>query len=122
MKQIVVNQTVKIPEGVTATAKSRKVCIRGPRGVLRRSFRHLSIDINVVDPQTIKVEKWFGSKKEIAAVRTICSHIENMVKGVTAVSMFIINNYKSMVSNFDILLGMYNMCVCVLEKRHGACI
>jgi len=29
------------------------------------------------------VEKWFGTKKEIAAVRTVCSHIENMIKGVT---------------------------------------
>jgi len=83
MKQIVVNQTVKVPEGVSVTAKSRKVCVRGPRGVLRRSFRHLSIDITVENPETIKVEKWFGSKKEIAAVRTVCSHIENLIKGVT---------------------------------------
>jgi large subunit ribosomal protein L9e len=37
----------------------------------------------VPEPQTVKVEKWFGSKKEIAAVRTVCSHIENMIKGVT---------------------------------------
>jgi len=83
MKQIVVNQTVKVPEGVKITAKSRRVCVSGPRGVLRRSFRHLSIDITVLDKSTVKVEKWFGKKKEIAAVRTICSHIENMIKGVT---------------------------------------
>ncbi|CAG7819810.1 unnamed protein product [Allacma fusca] len=37
----------------------------------------------IVVNQTVKVEKWFGSKKEIAAVRTVCSHIENMIKGVT---------------------------------------
>merc|ERR1712107_108032 len=29
-----------------------------------------------------KVEKWFGKKKELAAVRTVCSHIENLFKGV----------------------------------------
>ncbi|ODM94432.1 60S ribosomal protein L9, partial [Orchesella cincta] len=83
MKQIVVNQSVKVPEGVSVTSKSRRVIVRGPRGVLRRAFRHMAIDINVVDPRTVKVEKWFGSKKEIAAVRTVCSHIENMIKGVT---------------------------------------
>jgi hypothetical protein len=86
MKQIVVNQTVKVPEGVSVTAKSRRVIVRGPRGVLRRSFRHLAIDISIVEKNTVKVEKWFGSKKEIAAVRTVCSHIENLIKGVTKVS------------------------------------
>merc|ERR1712083_653635 len=35
------------------------------------------------DKKTIKVEKWFGKKKQIAAVRTVCSHIKNMFKGVT---------------------------------------
>ena len=38
-----------------------------------------------VDKDTIKVEKWFGKSKQIAAVRTVCSHIENMFKGVTKV-------------------------------------
>lgn len=28
------------------------------------------------------MEKWFGTKKEVAAVRTICSHVKNMIKGV----------------------------------------
>jgi len=30
-----------------------------------------------------QVEKWFGLRKELAAVRTVCSHIENLIKGVT---------------------------------------
>jgi large subunit ribosomal protein L9e len=30
-----------------------------------------------------QVEKWFGSKKELAAVRSVCSHIANMQIGVT---------------------------------------
>lgn len=33
----------------------------------------------------VVVEKWFGTNKENAVVRTICSHINNMVKGVTKV-------------------------------------
>ncbi|KAF7988308.1 hypothetical protein HCN44_000881 [Aphidius gifuensis] len=83
MKQIVCEQTVKVPEGLTVTVKSRLVTVKGPRGVLKRSFKHLALDIKMVGPRTLKVQKWFGTKKELAAVRTVCSHIENMLKGVT---------------------------------------
>ena len=43
----------------------------------------LSYNFQMVNPKVLKVEKWFGTKKELAAVRTVCSHIENMLKGVT---------------------------------------
>lgn len=43
-----------------------------------------------VDKDTIKVEKWFGKSKEIAAVRTVCSHIENLFKGVMKVNYALI--------------------------------
>lgn len=42
----------------------------------------------MINPRTLKVEKWFGKKKELAAVRTVCSHIENMLKGVTKGYMY----------------------------------
>ncbi|KAM3964077.1 ribosomal protein L9 [Aphomia sociella] len=83
MKQIVANQKVKIPDGLTVHVKSRLVTVKGPRGVLKRNFKHLAVDIRMVNPRLLKVEKWFGSKKELAAVRTVCSHVENMIKGVT---------------------------------------
>eukprot|EP00351_Strombidinopsis_sp_SopsisLIS2011_P006117 CAMPEP_0116882364 /NCGR_PEP_ID=MMETSP0463-20121206/14576_1 /TAXON_ID=181622 /ORGANISM="Strombidinopsis sp, Strain SopsisLIS2011" /LENGTH=135 /DNA_ID=CAMNT_0004535435 /DNA_START=66 /DNA_END=470 /DNA_ORIENTATION=+ len=31
----------------------------------------------------IKVDIWFGTREAIASIRTICSHIENMITGVT---------------------------------------
>merc|ERR1711930_1158 len=68
--------------GVEATIKARAVTVKGARGSLTKAFKHLSVDIYKVDKDTIKVEKWFGKKKELAAVRTVCSHIENMFKGV----------------------------------------
>ena len=40
-------QTVKIPEGVTVTAKNRIVVVKGERGKLSRNFRHLQMDIYV---------------------------------------------------------------------------
>merc|ERR1712096_533019 len=63
--------------------KSRAVTIKGPRGSLTKEFKHLAVDIYMTDAKTIKVEKWFGKKKQLAAVRTVCSHITNMFKGVT---------------------------------------
>ena len=83
VKVINTNQQVKIPEGVDASVESGVVTVRGPRGSLGKSFRHLAVDIVMVDKQTIEVEKRFGKKKELAAVRTVCSHIKNLCKGVT---------------------------------------
>lgn len=83
MKQLVINQRVKIPKGITVSTKSRVITVKGPRGVLRRSFKHLALDLRMINRRTLKVEKWFGTKKELAAVRTVCSHVENMLKGVT---------------------------------------
>lgn len=81
MRTINTNQSVKIPKGVSAKVDARIVTIRGPRGKLTRDFRHLAMDVRMVNRKKVLVEKWFGSKKEIAAVRTVCSHIENMIKG-----------------------------------------
>merc|ERR1712165_171745 len=82
MKTIHTSQTIEIPPQVEVKIKSRGVEVKGPRGVLRRQFRHLAVDIRKNSANTILVEKWFGIKKQLAAVRTVCSHIENMFKGV----------------------------------------
>merc|ERR1712045_366999 len=59
------------------------VTVKGARGTLTKEFKHLAVDIYMTDAKTIKVEKWFGKKKQIAVVRTVCSHIKNMFKGLT---------------------------------------
>ncbi|XKL63646.1 hypothetical protein PGB90_006010 [Kerria lacca] len=82
MRTIVANQTVKIPDDVEVTVKKRIVTVVGKRGKLERSFRHLAVDIYLESKKVLKVEKWFGTKKELAAVRTVCTHVENMIKGV----------------------------------------
>merc|ERR1711872_313928 len=73
--------------GIHVSVKNRIVQIRGPRGTLKRSFRDMQIDMTSRKKATgdteIKVDKWFGTRKEVAAVRTVCSHISNMVTGVT---------------------------------------
>jgi len=83
MKEINTFELVTVPEGLDATVKARAVTIKGSRGSLTKSFKHLAVDIYMTDKNTIKVEKWFGKKKQLAAVRTVVSHINNMFKGVT---------------------------------------
>merc|ERR1711994_902137 len=84
-KELNTFQLVKVPEGVEASVKSRTVTVKGARGTLTKAFKHLAVDIYMVDKETIKVEKWFGKKKQLASVRTVCSHIENLFKGVMKV-------------------------------------
>jgi len=74
---------VKIPDGVTVEVKSRVVKVTGPRGSLTKSFRHMSVDLCMPNEKTVKVEKWFAQSKELSVIKTTCSHIQNMIDGVT---------------------------------------
>ncbi len=67
---------------VSVEVKSREVTVKGPKGTLSRSFKHLSVDIQKVEGG-LKVDLWFGTRQNVATIRTVCSHIENMITGVT---------------------------------------
>jgi large subunit ribosomal protein L9e len=67
---------------VQVFVKARVVTVKGPRGVLKRSFKHARIEITKMSKKLLRIEKWFGTRKEVAAVRTIASHIKNLIKGV----------------------------------------
>jgi large subunit ribosomal protein L9e len=64
---------------------SRTVRVKGPRGSLSREFKHLNLEMAKVGKARIRVDSWFSTRKETACVRTVCSHIENMITGVTKV-------------------------------------
>merc|ERR1712216_780576 len=84
MKTIHQKNTIKIPDDVELTVKSRVVCVKGARGELSKSFRHMDVDLkHNKDAKTITVVKWFGKKKELSAIKTVCSHITNLFLGVT---------------------------------------
>jgi len=85
MKTIESIRTYDIPEGVTVTVKTRVVTVKGPRGTLVKSFKHLHVDMKVVGTKNktkFVVSAYFASRKELACLRTITSHIKNMVTGV----------------------------------------
>ena len=78
--------------------KSRKVQVSGKLGKLERDFKHVSCELQVVDgididdpkmdeeakaKKYVKLDMWFANRKQLATVRTVCSHIDNMIVGVT---------------------------------------
>ncbi|XP_033632191.1 60S ribosomal protein L9-like [Asterias rubens] len=83
MKTILASRFVEIPENIEVTIKARLVTVKGPRGTLVRNFKHLSVELMRISKKKIRVNKWFGTRKELSCVRTVCTHIENMIKGVT---------------------------------------
>uniref|UniRef100_F6WSW4 Large ribosomal subunit protein uL6 n=1 Tax=Macaca mulatta TaxID=9544 RepID=F6WSW4_MACMU len=85
METILSNQTVDIPENVDITLKGRTVIVKGPRGTLRRNFNHINVEFSLLGKKKkrLRVDKWWGNRKELTTVRTICSHVQNMTKGVT---------------------------------------
>ncbi|KAF3778127.1 60S ribosomal protein L9 [Nymphaea thermarum] len=84
MKTILASQTMDIPEEVTLTVNAKFVKVVGPRGILTRDFKHLSLDFQLVEGgRKLKVDAWFGSRRTMAAIRTAISHIQNLITGVT---------------------------------------
>ena len=55
MKVINTNQSVKVPDEVDVSVKSRVVTVKGPRGTLVKSFKHLAVDISMTNKKTVRV-------------------------------------------------------------------
>lgn len=89
MRFILQQRDITIPTTVTLTLKARTVSVTGPRGSLTKTFDHVNIELTLVKKasadQTGKLtaKVHHGKRKHVACIRTICSHIENMIKGVT---------------------------------------
>ncbi len=48
-------------------------------GTLTRDFKHLAVDIYLFEEEGkkfLKVECHFGKRKNLAAIRTVCSHVQ----------------------------------------------
>eukprot|EP00316_Scyphosphaera_apsteinii_P016492 CAMPEP_0119326834 /NCGR_PEP_ID=MMETSP1333-20130426/69418_1 /TAXON_ID=418940 /ORGANISM="Scyphosphaera apsteinii, Strain RCC1455" /LENGTH=190 /DNA_ID=CAMNT_0007335257 /DNA_START=35 /DNA_END=607 /DNA_ORIENTATION=+ len=85
MKVILKANTIKIAEDVTVDITARVLTFKGPRGTVKRSFKHMPIDIAFTDDtkREIRLERWFTSGKANAVIRTCTSHITNAMIGVT---------------------------------------
>lgn len=75
---------VDIPEGVEVEVEnSDTVVVKGPRGVLRRTFRHVKGIFLRIEGSKFIVETYLPNRRRKALVGTIASHVRNMIKGVT---------------------------------------
>jgi large subunit ribosomal protein L9e len=104
MRTINLEQTVEIPKNVKISVNSSVVTVTGPRGKLTKNFRHALLDMKKIKNQIV-VQKWFGTKKQLALVRTICTHIQNMIKGVTKGFQY---RMRSVYAHFPINVTMHN--------------
>lgn len=68
---------------VTVKVESRKVTVTGPRGSLSREFKHVSLAAVPLGKRNIRFDMWFGDRLQLATIRTLTTHIENMIVGVT---------------------------------------
>ncbi len=76
---------------VTVEVKARVVTVTGKLGTLTRDFKHIPMELftttkteeDETEKTFLQVNVWFSTRKQLACVRTVCSHVENMIVGVT---------------------------------------
>ena len=82
MREIEVVKSVEVPENVKVKVDGRVVTVEGERGTLTKDFSHASVSIQL-EGREVKFQVNWPRKKEKAVVITVCSHVQNMIIGVT---------------------------------------
>lgn len=94
---------------MTVKVAARVVTVTGKRGTIVREFKHLDLDVqHLKEAKKLRVDLWFGNRKQLACIRTICSHIENMITGVTIGFTY---KMKFVYSHFPINVAVTNNMV-----------
>mmetsp|Transcript_23478 Transcript_23478/g.32772 ORF Transcript_23478/g.32772 Transcript_23478/m.32772 type:complete len:188 (+) Transcript_23478:94-657(+) len=85
MKSVLVESSLEIPYNVICKVINKTVQIKGVKGKLVKSFKNLDIIIlhEKLNKNRIIVRKYFINKKSSSIVRTVSSHIYNMILGVS---------------------------------------
>jgi len=77
-----VSRTIEVPDDITLSLTGKVVSVKGAKGSLTRDFSFASIDI-ASEGKNVRISAKWPRKKEASLVGTICSHINNMIVGVT---------------------------------------
>ncbi len=91
-------RTVEIPDGVKINLEGKRVEVISEKGSLVRDFSHAPVSIQIEEGE-VKVSATWPKRKERALVGTVCSHIRNMISGVTNGSTY---KLKIVFSHFPI--------------------
>ncbi len=82
MREIEAVKSVEFPENVRVRVEGRVITVEGEKGTLTRDFSHVPISIQLEGRQ-VRVQANWPRKRENALVGTVCSHLQNMIIGVT---------------------------------------
>ncbi len=74
-------KTVTIPEGANISREENFLVLKGPKGELRREFRHPRISIKI-ENGVVKIKSDTERRKVSSVVGTWAAHLRNMAKGV----------------------------------------
>jgi large subunit ribosomal protein L6 len=81
----VIEKKVAIPDGVTVEADKLRIMVKGPKGELEKDFDSPVFNdvISIGKNDAVVIKSTNDSRKFAAMTGTICSHIKNMILGVT---------------------------------------
>ncbi|KAK6843311.1 ribosomal protein L6 [Apiospora marii] len=83
MRYIHSEETLEVPEGVSVQIKARNVTVTGPKGKLSKDLSHLAVNFSHPKKNVIGIEIHHGARKNVAALRTVRTLINNLITGVT---------------------------------------
>ncbi|ORY56714.1 ribosomal protein L6, alpha-beta domain-containing protein [Pseudomassariella vexata] len=83
MRYIHTEESLEVPEKVSVSIKARHVTVEGPRGKLSKDLSHMAVSFSHPKKNIIGIEIHNGSRKNVAALRTVRSLIQNLIIGVT---------------------------------------
>ena len=107
MKTILSTRYIEYPENVTVDVKARSVVVTGPRGTLKREFKHLNIDMQpIAGERKIRVDLWFGNRKQLACIRTVCAHVDVCILPPTTIRLGISLSLSPPPRSFHLLLPL----------------
>jgi len=82
MRAVETTKSILIPNGVEVKVEERVVTVKGEKGTLTRDFSEAPVLIQLGEKE-VRVQANWPRKREAALVGTVCSHIQNMIIGVT---------------------------------------
>ncbi|MDT7900470.1 MAG: 50S ribosomal protein L6 [Acidianus sp.] len=83
MLQVLVKESLKIPDNVSLTLENGKIKVKGPKGEVEKDISHMKgIEVRLENGELI-VEATFANKRTKSLVYTLLRHVQNMITGVT---------------------------------------
>lgn len=105
MRTIQTTEYIDVKAKTTVDIDRRAVTVTGPRGTLHRKFKHVQMELRKLESGKIRVDFWWTNRKQAASMRTVCTHIENMMIGVTQGYMY---KMRSVYAHFPINIAIVN--------------